>query len=253
MALLLASCVAQKKMTYFRGIDNASLDSINQTYKPAKEPVIREADKLLITVSALDPEAVVPFNLLAVTTMQPYAEEASMTARLQYYTVDNEGDILFPVLGKVHLAGLTKAEAVELLQEKISASVNNPQVTINFLGYSVTVMGEVKNPGRYEVPAERTSVLDALAYAGDLTIYGKRNNVLLTRENNGKLEFARLNLNSPDIFTSPYFYLQQNDVLYVEPTTARAVSSQNLPLYLSMVTTLASMATVIVSVVNITQ
>ena len=114
-------------------------------------------------------------------------------------------------------------------------------------------MGEVNSPGRYEMTAERTSVLDALAQAHDLTVYGKRDNILITRENNGQLEFARLNLNSPDIFTSPYFYLQQNDVIYVEPNSVRAISSQNLSLYLSMITTLASMATVIVSVLNTTK
>lgn len=250
--ILLSSCVAQRKMSYFHDIDKVSADSINAEYKPSKEPQIREGDKLVILVSALDPEAVVPFNLPVVSNMEPNMLEATSTGKVQYYTVDNAGDIMFPVIGKVHLAGLSKSEATELLQQKIGASVNNPLVTINFIGYSVTVIGEVNAPGRYVVSPERTSVLDALAQAGDLTIYGKRNNILLTRETNGKLEFVRLNLNSPDIFTSPYFYLQQNDVLYVEPTNARAVSSQNLPLYLSMVTTLASMATVIVSVVNTT-
>ena len=253
LGILLSSCVAQRKMSYFHDIDKVPADSINAQYKPSKEPQIREGDKLVILVSALDPEAVVPFNLPVVSNMEPNILEATSTGKVQYYTVDNAGDIMFPVIGKVHLAGLSKSEATELLQQKIGASVNNPLVTINFIGYSVTVMGEVNAPGRYVVSPERTSVLDALAQAGDLTIYGKRNNILLTRENNGKLEFVRLNLNSPDIFTSPYFYLQQNDVLYVEPTNARAVSSQNLPLYLSMVTTLASMATVIVSVVNTTK
>ena len=253
VVVMLSSCVAQRKMTYFHNLDKVSVDSINAAYTPAQEPVIREADKLVILVSALDPEAVIPFNLPAITTLTPGSVEATTTGKLQYYTVDAEGNIVFPLLGKVHVAGLRKSEAVKLLEEKISASVKEPQVTINFVGYQITVMGEVNAPGRYEVTAERTSVLDALAMAKDLTVYGKRDNVLLTRENNGKLEFARLNLNSPDIFTSPYFYLQQNDALYVEPNNTRAVSSQNLPLYLSMVTTLASMATVIVSVVNTTK
>ena len=252
VSLLMSSCIAQRKMTYFHDIDSAAADTINQKYSPAMEPLIKVGDKLLITVNAVDPEAVLPFNLLAMSTVQPSSDEATVTAKYHYYTVDTSGDIQFPLLGKIHLAGLTRAEAVRLLEEKISASVNNPQVTINYLNYSVTVMGEVNAPGRYEVSAERTSVLDALALAGDLTVYGKRQGVLLTRENNGKLEFVRLDLNSPDIFASPYFYLQQNDVLYVEPNNVRAVSSQNVPLYLSVVTTLASMATVIVSVVNTT-
>ncbi len=253
LGILLSSCVAQHKMSYFRNIDKVSLDSINKHYEAAKEPVIRKGDKLVILVSALDPEAVAPFNLPVVSTLEPNMLEATSTGKVQYYTVDNEGDIMFPVIGKVHLDGLSKSEAIDLLQQKIGVLVNNPLVTLNFVGYSVTVLGEVKTPGRYVVSPERTSVLDALAQAGDLTIYGKRDNVLLTREKDGKLEFVRLNLNSSDIFMSPYFYLQQNDVLYVEPTNARAISSQNLPLYLSVVTTLASMATVIVSVVNTTK
>ncbi|MBR1808663.1 MAG: polysaccharide biosynthesis/export family protein [Paludibacteraceae bacterium] len=251
--LLMSSCIAQRKMTYFNKLDSAAADSVNQKYTPAAEPVIKVADKLIITVNAIDPEAVLPFSLLAISSVRPASDEASLTAKYQYYTVDTDGNIDYPLLGKIHLAGLTRKEAIALLEEKISASVNNPQVTLNFINYSVSVLGEVNHPGRFEVPAERTSVLDALALAGDMTVYGKRNSVLLTRENNGKLEFVRLNLNSPDVFTSPYFYLQQNDVLYVEPNNARAVSSQNLPLYLSMVTTLASMATVIVSVVNTTK
>lgn len=248
--LCLTSCVTQRKMTYFSDLDKFGTDSINTKYHPAAEPVIRNADKLVILVSAVDPEAVVPFNLRTINEMSTTSLDVSNAGKLQYYTVDTEGNISFPVIGKVHLAGMTKAQAVDMLQTKISAWVNNPTVTINFIGPSVTIMGEVNAPGRYEMTAERTSVLDALALAKDLTVYGKRDNILLTRENNGKLEFVRLNLNSPELFMSPYYYLQPNDVIYVEPNRVRAIASQNISLYLSMITTLASMATVIVSVVK---
>lgn len=248
--LFTSSCVTQRKMAYLYNVNEGAADTINAHYKAATEPIITANDRLLITVSALDPEAVAPFNIPAISYMEPNSTMAVASNKLQYYTVDINGDIEFPVLGTIHIGGLTKSQARTLLQNKISASVNNPIVSISFLNFAVTVMGEVNKPGRYEVNSDRVSVLDALAQAGDLTVYGKRDNVLITRENNGKLEFVRLNLNSPDIFASPYFYLQQNDVVYVEPNNTRAIASQNVSLYLSMVTTLASLATVIVSVIT---
>lgn len=250
VSLMSVSCVTQKKLAYFHDIESVGGDSINADYQPVKEPIIKPEDKLLITVSALDPMAVYPYNMIAVANTMPNETSSYSTAKLQYYTVNDEGDINFPLLGQLHIAGLTRSEAEKMLEEKISATVNNPRVNINFLGYSVTIVGEVARPGKYTIDTERVSILDALALAGDLTIYGKRENVLLTRENNGKLEFVRINLNSADLFRSPYFYLQQNDVLYVEPNNAKAIASENLSLYFSLTTTLASVAAVIVSVVN---
>ena len=169
---------------------------------------------------------------------------------LQYYTVDKDGYINFPVLGKVHAEGLTISQLTDTLTTEISKSVNDPIVNIHFANYQVTVLGEVTRPGRYNVSSERITIFDALGLAGDMTPYGKRENVLIARETEGKMQFERLNINNPSIFTSPFYYLQQNDVIYVEPNGVRAVNSQNISLYLSMITTLGSMATVIVSVVN---
>lgn len=249
---LLSSCVTQRRMAYFKPVDTTSADSLNVQFHAADEPHIIVGDQLLITVSALDPDAAAPFNLPFVTYMVPGAEAASTTPNVQSYIVDKDGNINFPVLGTLHLAGLTKSEAIALFNNKLETSLRDPIVNIRFMNWHVTVIGEVNRPGRYTVTDERISILDALAMAGDMTVYGQRDNVLLTRENNGKLEFARLNLNSEEIFTSPYFYLQQNDVLYIEPNKVRAISSQNVSLYLSMVTTLGSLATVIISVLNST-
>lgn len=250
MALASSSCVTQQKMAYFKQVDATSADSINARYQPAVEPQIIIGDQLFITVAAQDADAAAPFNLPTQVFMTPGSETATTTPSLQYYTVDPEGNINFPILGKLHVAGLRKSEAVRLLTERLSSSLRDPIVNIQFLNYQVTVMGEVNRPGNFKIADERVTILDALAMAGDLTPYGQRHNVLITRENNGKLEFARINLNEAGIFTSPYYFLQQNDVVYVEPNKVRALSSQNISLYLSMVTTLASMATVIVSVVN---
>lgn len=250
-AAVLSSCVTQQKLAYFHNLDTAAADSINMHRTHVSEPVIHIGDQLFITVNALDADAAAPFNLPVTSYIAPSSELAQTTPSQQSYVVDKDGDILFPVLGKVHLAGMSKSEAVQLLTNKISVSLHDPIVNIRFMNFMVTVMGEVNRPGQYAVSTERISILDALAKAGDLTPYGKRENVLLTRDNNGLLEFARINLNDANLFSSPYFYLQQNDVLYVEPNSVRALNSQNISLYLSMVTTLGSLATVIVSVVSL--
>ena len=140
-----------------------------------------------------------------------------------------------------------------MIEGKLQGQVVNPIVTMRFLNARVTVLGEVKNPGTYTLNNGRMTLLEALGIAGDLTQYASRRNVLVTRENNGKVEFARLDLRSDEIFTSPYFYLQQHDVVYVEPNSARTTSNQSIGLWLSMVGTVASAATVVVSVLSITK
>jgi polysaccharide export outer membrane protein len=156
-------------------------------------------------------------------------------------------------LGKLYVVGLRQSEVISLIEGKLQGQVVNPIVTMRFLNARVTVLGEVKNPGTYTLNNGRMTLLEALGIAGDLTQYASRRNVLVTRENNGKVEFARLDLRSDEVFTSPYFYLQQNDVVYVEPNSARTTSNQSISLWLSMVGTVASAATVVVSVLSITK
>lgn len=250
-AILFCGCTAQKKLTYFRELTAADADKINESYQSNHEANIMPGDMLTIIVTGVDPEAVAPFNLPLVSYASPNSSQLATTPNMQSYLVDAEGDIIFPVLGKIHLGGLTKSQAIQTITELLKPYLTDPIITINFLNYKISVMGEVNHPGQYTISNERVTILDALALAGDMTPYGKRNTVLVARENNGKMEFARIDLNQSDVFTSPYYFLQQNDVVYVEPNKVRAVSSQNLSLYLSMVTTLASLATVIVSVVAI--
>jgi len=211
---------------------------------------VRIGDALTIYVSALDLEAVVPYNLPAVVYATPGSTTLSTTPALQYYVVDEDGDIEFPVLGKLHVAGLKRNEVEALVKEKLEAQVLNPQVHVHIVNAKVSVLGEVTRPGNVPMTGGRLTLFDALAYAGDLTPYGRRDNVLVTREVDGKLEIARLNLRDANIFTSPYFFLQQNDVVYVSPNKVRAVSSANASLWFSLVSTMASAATVIVTVVN---
>ena len=138
-----------------------------------------------------------------------------------------------------------------MIKDKLSAQVTNPLVQVNIVNARVSVLGEVARPGQISMSNRRLTILDALAAAGDLTPYGRRDNVLITREIDGKLEIARLNLGSSDIYTSPYYYLQQNDVVYVSPNKVRAISSANASLWFSLVSTMASAATVVVTVVNV--
>lgn len=245
-----AGCVTQKQMTYFRGVDSATADSVNQVFKSQIDPVIKAGDALAITVSALDQEAVVPYNLPTVAFAQPGTDQLTVTPSLQYYTVDAEGKVEFPVLGEISVLGLKTTEVANLIEEKLRVQVKDPMVLVRLINAKVTVMGEVNRPGQYTMPNGRMTLLDALGVAGDLSIYGQRDNILITRETNGKLEFHRMNLNTDELFTSPYYYLQQNDVIYVSPNKVRAINSTNISLWLSMVSTLASTATVIVTVVN---
>lgn len=249
---LMCSCVSRKQLAYFRDVTPESIEDVSKQMQSQPEPRVKITDALVITVSALDPEAVLPYNLPNVAYATPTSENIPTTPSFQYYTVDANGDIEFPVLGKLHVVGLTQSEVIEMIKGRLQGQLNNPIVTMRFLNAKVTVLGEVKNPGSYQLNNGGMTLLEALGAAGDLTPYGRRDNILVTRENNGKLEFARLNLQSEDIFTSPYFYLQQNDVVYIEPNQARTTSNQSLSLWLSLIGTLSSATTVVVSVLSAT-
>lgn len=248
LIVLFTGCTSQKKIAYFYGVNEKSVANINQSFTKGHEARICTGDMLSITVSGLDPEAVAPFNLPLVSYANPGSAQIYASPVLQSYLVDINGYINFPIIGQIKLVGLTKSEAIAHISELLSPYLKNAIITMQFLNYKVTVLGEVLRPGQYSINNERVTVLDALGLAGDMTVYGKRENVLLIRENFGKLEFVRLNLNSEDVFTSPYYYLQQNDILYVEPNVVRSISAQNIPLYLSTISTFATLITVIYSV-----
>ena len=248
----MCSCVSRQQLAYLRDVTSESVNEINKNMQTQPETRVKITDALVITVSALDPEAVLPYNLPNVAYATPTSENIPTTPSFQYYTVDANGDIDFPVLGKLHVVGMTQSEVIDMIKGRLQGQLNNPIVSMRFLNAKVTVLGEVKNPGSYPLNNGGMTLLEALGAAGDLTQYGRRDNILITRENNGKIEFARLNLQSEDIFTSPYFYLQQNDVVYIEPNQARTTSNQSLSLWLSLVGTLSSATTVVVSVLSAT-
>ena len=239
----------QKNTPYFQGLET-SKDEMSVIQN---EAVIHNDDVLTITVSALDPTAVAPFNLPIVSYASPGSEQIYSTPAMQPYLVDVNGEITFPILGQIKVGGLKKSEAAKLIKSLLEPYLKDPIVIIQFMNYKVTVLGAVNRPGSYKIPNERISMLEALGMAGDLTIYGRRDNVLLIREvAGGQKEYVRIDLTQTDILSSPYFYLQQNDVIYVQPnkTSVTKASSANIGIYLSTISTLATTATVIISILN---
>lgn len=253
MAVLLASCGSTKNVAYFQNSDSVDLSNSQVLY----DARIMPKDVLNITVTATDAEAALPFNMTVPTTLNQAQTSTYAQALLQSYLVDNDGDVDFPKIGRVHLGGLTKTEAEKLICEKIKPYMSaneNPIVTVRMTNYKISVLGEVNRPGMYTVGNEKITVLEALAQAGDLTIYGVRNNVKLVREDSTGLKSIHvLNLNDANIINSPYYYLQQNDMIYVEPNKVKAQNSSvgsMTTLWFSATSILISIATLVVNIVN---
>lgn len=199
-------------------------------------PVLAPGDILDITVMAKNPEVVVPFNKRLIQG-EAYLRSTT-TKAVEFYLVDQNGDIEFPVLGRIHVAGKTKSELELMIQEALYPQYLSelPQVSVWIQNYTVSVLGDVNSPGMFTIENERVSVLDAIALAGDLAITGRRDNVLLVRVNaDGTKHVARIDLNDKNLIASPYFYLQQNDVLYVQPNKSKANSAVVVPPTTSLV------------------
>ena len=250
VVMMASSCVTQKQMTYLQDASTTQTEAINAQFEAKSELIVRNGDAMTIFVTALDKEAVTPYNLPAVVFSAPGSTQVQTTPMLQYYVVDNEGNIEMPVLGKIHVAGMKRTEVEAHIKGLLEKQVVNPTVQVNMIGARVSVLGEVSRPGQVAITRDRMTILEALAAAGDLTVYGQRHNVLVTREVDGRMEMGRIDLRSTDLYASPYYYLQQNDVIYVSPNKVRAVSSTNTGLWLSVISTALSAATVIVTVVK---
>lgn len=223
---LMSSCGSSKNIPYLKNSDTVNFDKSQYLY----DAKIMPKDELTISVNTTNPEVSLPFNLLMQNAYQQGRTISSGSGgTLMPYLVDTEGCINYPIIGRLHVAGLTKRECERMIQEKIKpylAESENPIVTVRMSSYSISVLGEVARPGSYMVSREEINVFEALAQAGDLTIYGVRDRVKLIRKNaSGKKEIHTLNLNDADIINSPYFYLQQNDIIYVEPNKVKAQNS----------------------------
>ena len=218
--MLLFSCKTPKDVTYLQDIDKLTkeqLAAMSQVYSAT----ICEDDLLTITVTAQDPRVVVPFNPPTFAFSSQGETGVNTQQQLQTYLVDKEGKINFPVLGRIQAANLSKHELSMFLQDEIGKYVKDVMVNIQIINYKISVIGEVNRPGSLNIRNDRVSILDAIAQSGDLTINGNRKNILITRNNNGTPEIGRIDLTDPSVFASPYYYLQQNDVIYVEPNDAK--------------------------------
>lgn len=211
-----------KKINYLQDIEENT--SMSMTVN--KGIIIQPQDQLSIIVTSRDPKMAVPFNLSVSTfyTGSELSSSAGASQRITGYIVDNAGDINFPSLGQIHVAGLNRWELQDLIRDELSDSglLKDAVVTVEFLNFKVSVLGEVTSPGTYTVTGDKITILQALALARDLTIYGQRENVRVIREQNGQRQIYVLNLTDSDIFSSPAYYLQQNDVVYVTPSKVRA-------------------------------
>ena len=249
--LSITSCTSYKNVPYLQNpeVVNSYMDSL-----PMYDATIMPKDLLTITVNTSDPEAAAPFNLVVQSPIN-VARTSNLTQQpsLQQYLVNNEGTIDFPVLGRIQVGGLTKNQAEDLIREKLGDYLKEvPIVTVRMSNYKIAVLGEVARPGMFTVNNEKVNIFEALAMAGDLTVWGLRDNVKLIREDaNGKREIINLNLNNAGIVTCPYYYLQQNDILYVSPNKTKAKNSdigQSTSLWFSATSILVYIASLLVTI-----
>jgi len=234
------SCASRKDLVYFQDepLSGGYIDS-------APEQLVYKPDDILtINVSAADPLAAKPFNLAVVSESEDLLSVTGAT-RMQTYLIDYNGNIEFPVLGTLHIAGMTRIELTTMLKEKISIYAKDPIINIRLINFTVTVIGEVSSPGTFTIQSERISLPEALGMANDLTIYGQRENVLLIREVEGKKKFAKIDLTSVNAVSSPIYYLQQNDVIVVEPNNARIRSSNYNPNNAIIISALTALTTIV--------
>jgi len=259
LAVIFSACNAYKKVAYVQTA-GAPLQYENVS-NSIPDPIIKIGDLLIITVNSSVPESSVPFNLPLIPTgegMNSYSIGTHMSTAggLQNYLVDIDGNINFPVLGLIKVAGLSKAEVLKMLKAAIYPKYikEEPVITLRYANYKISVLGEVNRPNAFNINNEKISIFEAIAMAGDLSIYGRRDNVLLIRESdNGQRLTVRLDLRDERLITSEYYYLQQNDVIYVQPNDPRSRASALSTaetLTISLVGTLISLTSLIVNILK---
>lgn len=241
--MMLNSCGSRKEMVYLQP-DSSNVNTIYEQYVPKIQP----NDILTIVVSAPDPKVVAPFTSMSVNSSGTPGQNVDLALR-PTYTVDSEGYVILPMLGKIKLSGMTRIEAIAYIRKELEAYINNPTVNINFNNFRISVLGEVAKPGSFIIPTERLSILEALGMAGDMTIRGVRSNVLLIREVNGQKTMHRLDLTKQETLNSPYYYMAQNDVLYVEPNKTQ-INNSKLGSNASIAISIAGLLITIISLVT---
>lgn len=250
----LLSCSTPKDVLYFQGLDDLSTEQITQLNQTYLSRIVTN-DILAISVSFWDATAVLPFNPPSTSRLTPGIGEVSPTEYLPTYLVDTDGTITFPVLGKVQAAGLSKQELVDSLKAKIAHYIEGDvSVNVSIINYKVTLMGEVARPSALTIRNEKISIIDAIGQCGDLTINGNRKNILIIRDDNGVKEFGRVDLTDPAVFASPYYYLRQNDIVYIEPNKAKQKNARysqgqqfTISIFSAVVSALSLIGTIVIA------
>lgn len=223
--LFFASCTAYKNVPYIKNIDTVELEA-----QPLYDAKIMPKDLLTITVNCTDPDVAAPFNLTVQTTANQANKSTYSQPALMQYLVDNDGCIDFPILGRLQVGNLTKNQTEDMIRDRLKPYLKDSSevaiVNVRMANYKISVLGEVARPGTFNVSNEKVNIFEALAMAGDMTIWGVRDNVKLIREdNNGERTVVVLNINDANIINSEYYYLQQNDVVYITPNKVKARGS----------------------------
>lgn len=245
--LLLVSCASRESIVYYQDIDQQT--RVVGTHNTRIQP----DDLLMIIVSAQNPLAAEPYNLTTNLTVDPNDQSGTARRQQQLYLVDSEGYIDFPVLGRLQIGGKTKEQVSDEMHALIAKDIKDAVINIRLMNYKVTVMGEVNRPGVHKINSERITLPEALSLSGDLTKYGKRDNILITRETTNGITTQRVDLTSTDFMQSDYFYLKQNDIVYVEPNKTRVNSSgvgPNISIYLTVISLLLTTTALILSNTN---
>lgn len=264
IVLLITGCNTNKQIVYVQDAGKL-ITYTDSTHTAIPDAILKVGDLITITVNSTTPEAALPFNLPLIpnqtgfnsynmgNTMVTSSAGSLGNGTLQNYLVDTNGDIMFPIIGKIHAAGLTKSVLHDYINSKIYPRYikEEPIISIRYANFKVSVLGEVNRPGVCPIDNEKVSIFEAISLAGDLTIYGKRDNVLLIRETNGKRETVRIDLRDRRLIDSPYYYLQQNDILYIQPNKPKSRSSALSSvetLSISFIGTLISITSLIVTI-----
>jgi polysaccharide export outer membrane protein len=244
---LLFSCASREDVVYYQNIDTMAQQQKISSYETRIQP----DDLLMIIVSAEDPEIAMPFNLQSVSMVAPSRQDLVISQQtMQLYLVDASGAIEFPVLGKLQISGLTRSEVLGMIKKRIAVYIKDPIINLRIMNFKVSVQGEVNAPGTYTVDSERITLIEALSKARDMTIYGKRNNILIIREIDGIKSYNRVDITKADFINSPFYYLAQNDVVYVEPNQNKingAAIGANTGVIISITSILITLITLIIT------
>lgn len=244
LLFLFASCTAPKNMVYFSDAERFMYENVKQNYVNK----IQKDDILSIVVGSKSPELVVPFNpsIVASNSVNHLANQVTLVT----YLVTPEGDIIFPILGRLKVEGLTHCELSTLIESKIKDGeyLTDPTVTVKLTNYKISILGEVNKPGVQKIESDRITIYEAISLAGDLTIYGIRSNISVIREENGKRIIAHVDISNKSIFDSPYYYLRPNDVVYIEPNERKKKTSDRNP---AITSSILSGISLLVSLANL--